>query len=280
VTQIPLSRRKEKSSDTPKDCSFCFSLSFGNDLVSTGCVDIADGEKIAIEVYAAYGALVYFTPAIGGMIADRVIGHRNSILLGAFLMCLGHFTMAFEDTLVFYLSLGLLIIGNGFFKPNISSMVGGLYEQGDSRRDAGFTIFYLGINLGAFLAPLACGYLGEHEDYGWHYGFGLAGIGMAIGMVVFWVGGLMGVYGDQGQQPEAYRAKNYGPLNIRHIVYLLSFAFVPVFAFLVYKSQLTVIGDLGLLGFLLNTLGGLVLAYIGYVCATSDGVTRNRLIVG
>ena len=91
-------------------------------------------------------------------------------------MTLGHFTMAFEDKTIFFLSLGLLIIGNGFFKPNISTMVGGLYKQGDAKRDAGFTIFYMGINIGAFIAPLVCGWLGV--SYGWHYGFGAAGIGM------------------------------------------------------------------------------------------------------
>ena len=131
--------------------------------------DLQDGKQIAYEIYAAYGSLVYFTPALGGMIADRLIGHKNSIMLGALLMCIGHFTMAFQNESIFYLSLGLLIIGNGFFKPNISTLVGGLYHEGDVRRDGGFTIFYLGINLGAFLSPLVCGYLGQ--NYGWHYGF-------------------------------------------------------------------------------------------------------------
>ena len=97
--------------------------------------DLANGKDIAYEIYAAYGSLVYFTPALGGMIADRLIGHKNSIMLGAILMCIGHFTMAFQDQTIFYLSLGLLIIGNGFFKPNISSLVGGLYEEKDVRRD-------------------------------------------------------------------------------------------------------------------------------------------------
>ena len=239
--------------------------------------DMANGKDVAIEIYAAYGSLVYFTPAIGGMIADRLIGHKNSIMLGGILMCIGHFTMAFEDTTIFYASLGLLIIGNGFFKPNISSLVGGLYEQGDNRRDAGFTIFYLGINLGAFLAPLLCGWLGK--TYGWHYGFAAAGIGMAVGVIVFWFGGFKGIYGDQGDQPEEYRNKKYYGLNIRHIVYILSFLFVPVFAFLVQKNQFVVVGETGLLAFLLWSLLAMVLVYIIYVCATSDHVTRNRLLV-
>ncbi len=246
-------------------------------LVSELFKDMADGKEVAYEIYAAYGSLVYFTPAIGGMIADRLIGHKNSIMLGALLMCIGHFTMMFEAKMIFYMSLGLLITGNGFFKPNISSLVGGLYAEGDVRRDAGFTIFYLGINIGAFIAPLLCGWLGD--KYGWHYGFGAAGFGMALGMVVFWIGGLRGVYGNQGEQPEEYRDKSYGGLNIRHIVYILSFLFVPVFAFLVQKNQLVVFGETGLLAFLLQALLVLVIIYVGYVCFTSDRVTRDRLIV-
>lgn len=246
-------------------------------LVSELFKDMADGKEVAYEIYAAYGSLVYFTPAIGGMIADRLIGHKNSIMLGALLMCIGHFTMMFEAQVIFYMSLGLLIIGNGFFKPNISSMVGGLYAEGDVRRDAGFTIFYLGINIGAFIAPLLCGWLGD--KYGWHYGFGAAGFGMAVGMIVFWIGGLKGVYGAQGEQPEEYRDKSYGGLNVRHIVYILSFLFVPVFAFLVQMNQWNLMEGVGLLAALLWALLILVVVYLGYVCFTTDHVTRNRLLV-
>ncbi len=239
--------------------------------------DLTNGKDVAYEIYAAYGSLVYFTPALGGMIADRLIGHKNSIMLGGILMCIGHFTMAFESHSIFYLSLGLLIVGNGFFKPNISSLVGGLYKENDPRRDGGFTIFYLGINLGAFIAPLACGYLGQ--NYGWHYGFSLAGIGMFAGLVGFWWGGRLGIYGDQGNQPAAYQANSFGQINIRHIVYVLSFLSVPVFAFLVKSSEFNVIGTTGLLQFLLYSLLFLVLLFLGYVCFDSDKVTRERLFV-
>ena len=114
-------------------------------------------------------------------------------------MALGHFFMAFPTEFFFYGALGLLIMGNGFFKPNISTLVGALYEEGDIKRDGGFTIFYMGINLGAMIAPLFCGYLGE--VYGWHYGFGAAGIGMLAGLVVFWKGIQANVLGDKGLQP-------------------------------------------------------------------------------
>ncbi|HVR63467.1 MAG TPA: peptide MFS transporter [Polyangia bacterium] len=135
----------------------------------------------ALAVYATYTGLVYLTPIAGGYFADRLLGRRKAVLIGGVLMALGHLAMAFQPLL--YIALGLLILGNGFFKPNISTIVGGLYGDGDPRRDGGFTIFYMGINLGAFLAPLVCGTLGE--KVGWHFGFSAAAIGMAAGLMVF-----------------------------------------------------------------------------------------------
>ena len=120
----------------------------------------------ALALYGTYTALVYLTPIAGGYLADRFLGRRKAILIGGLTMALGHFAMAFEPLL--YLALGLLIIGNGFFKPNISTLLGTLYRPNDARRDGGFTIFYMGVNLGAFLAPLVAGTLGE--KVGWHYG--------------------------------------------------------------------------------------------------------------
>ena len=156
-------------------------------------------DAIASGIYASYAALVYLTPVIGGLVADRYLGFRKAVVAGAVLLCLGHLGMAFEGDAavrvgteivrdetalqIFYLSLALIIVGVGLLKPNISSIVGNLYSEDDPRRDAGFTIFYMGINLGAVLATLTCGYLGEH--YGWSYGFGLAGIGMLVGLITF-----------------------------------------------------------------------------------------------
>src|SRR3954452_10701804 len=137
--------------------------------------------KSALDIYATYTGLVYLTPLLGGYLADRYLGQRKAILIGGTLMALGHFAMAFEPLL--NLALGLLILGNGFFKPNISTMVGQLYPQGDPRRDGAYTIFYMGINLGAFFSPLVCGTLGER--IGWHYGFGAAGVGMVFGLITF-----------------------------------------------------------------------------------------------
>lgn len=152
----------------------------------------------ASNIYGMFTALVYLTPVIGGYLADRYIGKRHSITIGAILMAMGQFTLASYEIIPPVLALGtgltLIIIGNGFFKPNISSIVGELYEPNDVRRDGGFTIFYMGINVGAFFAPFICGFFGEPTDplnaleaYKWKYGFMAAGIGMVIGLVWYLV---------------------------------------------------------------------------------------------
>ncbi len=143
-----------------------------------------DIQPFASTIYGTYTGLVYLTPIFGGILADRVLGHRRTVVIGALLMAIGHFMMAFESLLLF--ALLFLILGNGAFKPNMSSQVGQLYPPGDQRRDRAYSIFYVGINIGAFLAPLVCGTLGERA--GWHYGFGAAGIGMLIGLAIYLAG--------------------------------------------------------------------------------------------
>ncbi len=138
-------------------------------------------QPFASHIYGLYTGLVYLTPLFGGILADRVLGQHRTILLGAALMAIGHFMMAFEPLFLFALT--MLILGNGAFKPNMSAQVGGLYAPGDHRRDRAYSIFYVGINLGAFLAPLVCGTLGQ--ELGWHYGFTAAGIGMTIALVIY-----------------------------------------------------------------------------------------------
>lgn len=138
-------------------------------------------QAMASQIYGLYTGLVYFTPLFGGILADRVLGPRKSVILGSVLMAIGHFLMAAEA--FFLLALLFLILGNGCFKANISTQVGSLYPPGDPRRDGAFTIFYMGINLGAFFSPLICGTLGQR--YGWHYGFAAAGIGMLLGLLVY-----------------------------------------------------------------------------------------------
>jgi POT family proton-dependent oligopeptide transporter len=137
----------------------------------------------ASTIYKWYTSLVYLTPLLGGLLADRYFGLRASIILGGALMATGELALTFEPLGMFYLGLGLLIFGNGFFKPNISTIVGKMYRPGDRRRDRGFTIFYMGINLGAGLAPILCGYL--RVRYGFRYGFAAAALGMVIGLTIF-----------------------------------------------------------------------------------------------
>jgi len=138
-------------------------------------------QPFSSHIYGLYTMLVYFTPLIGGLMADRLLGQRRMVVIGAALMAVGHFMMAFEN--LFLLALFVLILGNGAFKPNISTQVGTLYAPGDPRRDRAFSIFYVGINVGAFFSPLICGTLGE--ELGWHYGFGAAGVGMTIGLCIY-----------------------------------------------------------------------------------------------
>jgi proton-dependent oligopeptide transporter, POT family len=142
---------------------------------------LAFAQGYASHVYGFYTGFVYLTPLFGGILADRVLGQRKTVILGAVLMAIGHFMMAFES--LFFPALFFLILGNGAFKPNISTQVGNLYAPGDPRRDRAFSIFYVGINLGAFFSPLVCGTLGEL--YGWHYGFTAAGIGMIAGLLIY-----------------------------------------------------------------------------------------------
>ena len=136
-------------------------------------------------VYGWYTGLVYLTPLLGGIVADRFLGQRKTVVVGGILMAIGHFVMAFENW--FYVALAFLIVGNGAFKPNISTQVGNLYAPGDPRRDRAFSIFYVGINLGAFLCNFVCGTLAT--VYGWHYGFGAAGVGMVLGVILYLVAG-------------------------------------------------------------------------------------------
>ncbi|HZC57471.1 MAG TPA: peptide MFS transporter [Xanthobacteraceae bacterium] len=140
-----------------------------------------DVQPLSSQIWGLYTGLVYFTPIFGGLLADRVLGRRRTVIVGAVVMAVGHFMMAIEQLFVF--ALLALILGNGCFKPNISTQVGRLYAPGDHRRDRAYSIFYVGINLGAFLAPLVCGTLGERA--GWHYGFAAAGVGMCIGLCIY-----------------------------------------------------------------------------------------------
>lgn len=166
----------------------------------------AEADSTALGIYGSYTAMVYLFPVVGGIIADKILGFRKAIIFGGILMMAGHFALALEgmyfsgNMQLFFLSLAFIIIGNGFFKPNISSLLGNYYGANDSRKDGAFTIFYMGVNIGALLSTVTCGYVGEQIS--WHYGFGLAGIGMFLGLVVFWFAGDK-FLGKKGINPSA-----------------------------------------------------------------------------
>ena len=187
-------------------------------------------QSLASQVYGFYTGLVYLTPVFGGLLADRVFGQRRMVIAGALLMAIGHFMMAFENLMLF--ALLVLIIGNGAFKPNISTQVGALYSPGDPRRDRAFSVFYVGINLGAFFAPLVCGTLGAF--YGWHYGFAAAGVGMLIGLAIYLYASPM--FPEAARAPRSEKAPLTG--NERRTLAALAILFLPVTLFwATYEQQ-------------------------------------------
>lgn len=244
-------------------------------------------DKPAYEIVAAYIALAYVTPVLGGYVADRYLGYRRAVFLGGFLIMCGHIGMALEGAeatmaadgsvardnfalQVLFFSLALIVVGTGLLKSSISSMVGGLYEKNDIRRDSGFTIFYMGINLGAFLAPIICGVLAS--VYGWSYGFGAAAIGMAAGLITLsaWRTPLAGC-GDP-PDPQALALPVFGPLSSGHIVVAATLvAIFPVW-FLVQSADL--VG---------NMLGGIVVGALiitaVYASTRLEAVDRDRIFV-
>ena len=244
-------------------------------------------DGVAATIYASYGSLVYLMPLLGGLIADRYLGFRKSVICGAGLLVCGHFLMAFEGPpaevvdgavvrdewalATMYLALAFIIVGVGFLKPSISNIVGELYQRNERRRDQGFTLFYMGINLGALSAMLLCGWLGQHEDYGWSYGFGLAGIGMLVGLVTFvrgqhWLGGV-----GAPPRPLVLTSRFMG-VRRETIIYSAGIIVV-VFAWGLMQSREVVGALLGIASV------GAVLGVVGYAVLDCSRIERQRLMV-
>ena len=223
------------------------------------------GDEQAYGIYGAYTALVYATPVIGGYVADKILGQRKAGFMGAFIMMLGHFAMAFES--FFYPALALLVVGNGIFKPNMGPLLGGLYEKNDPRRDSGFTIFYMSVNIGGWLSPLVCGFIGE--TFGWHYGFGLAGIGMLSGMIIFNYG--QDVFKEKGLPPADALEKKYFGLNKINLVWIGAFAFVPMFMLLLSQNKA--------MSYLLGALGLIVTIVVMISAIREEKEEREKLFV-
>ncbi len=243
----------------------------------------------------AYGGLVYAIPVIGGLLADRYLGMRKAVIFGGILLCLGHLGMAFEGTpatrvngtvvrdtaalWVFYSSLALIIIGVGFLKPNISTIVGRLYSENDPRRDSGFSLFYAGINLGAVLASLVCGYLGE--TYGWSYGFGAAGLGMVAGLIMFIWGQKYLHNQAESANPEKLRQPGFAGLNIEWTIYLSALlGLIPIAALMWATGQ----GDLNLFGLqpamalMLLMMMAVMIWFIRFILKQCSPIERDRMI--
>lgn len=166
--------------------------------------------KEALSLYGTYTAMVYLTPIVGGYLADKVMGYKKAVILGAFIMTLGHAAMAMEFAKIFmFIGIGLLIIGNGFFKPNMTSIISQMYKDFPEKKDGAYTIFYMGVNAGAFLGIMMCGYIGEKVS--WSYGFGLAGIFMLFGMLQFYFAS--DIFGTVGDKPVVTEDDNTGDLE-------------------------------------------------------------------
>ena len=226
-------------------------------------------------IYGAYTALVYITPVLGGYLADKYIGQRKAVLFGAVLLTFGHFLMGVEGTggqnasalNVFWLALAFIIVGSGFLKANISVIVGQLYPRTDVRRDGAYTIFYMGINLGAFLGSLLCGWLGE--TYGWRYGFGAAGVGMLLGLIVFVIGKPLLV--GRGEAPDAARLKaTVAGIPFEWLIYAIGVVAVGVCWWMVQNQDLV--------GGFLGISGAILVAYVLYTAvAKLERHDRDRI---
>jgi len=229
----------------------------------------------ASVIYGAYTALVYITPVLGGYLADRYLGQRKAVLYGAVLLTFGHFLMAFEGDggqgsaaiNVFWLALAFIIVGSGFLKANISVIVGQLYPRTDIRRDPAYTIFYVGINLGAALGAIIAGWLGQ--TYGWAYGFGAAGFGMLLGLIVFVLGKPLLMGRGESSNPARLNEPVLG-IRFEWLLYLLGIAGVALVWFLIqYQS---------LVGFLLMGAGAILVAYVLYTAVFKlPREDRNRI---
>jgi POT family proton-dependent oligopeptide transporter len=223
----------------------------------------------AYGIYAAYGALVYLTPLIGGVLADKIMGYRKAIIWGSLLMALGQFTLFLNNQTTFFIGLAFLVIGNGFFKPNISSLIGSMYKQGDNRRDGAFTIFYMGINIGAVLAPLTCGAIGEIE--GWEWGFFTAGVGMALGFLVFKITEKKGWYEDKGGVPVLEGDGKFFGISAKLLPYLVVLVLVPVSWFLITNDSL--------MSVLLGVIGAGVIISLLVAANKYEKVQKQRIWV-
>lgn len=231
------------------------------------------GDAEASLIYGAYTGLVYAAPILGGRMADRFLGYRYAVMLGAVLMAIGEFLILGGTEHMLMVGMGALIIGNGYFKANISTIVGKLYADGDPRRDSGFTIFYIGINIGALLATTVVAYVGE--TYGFDKGFALAGIGMLLGLVIFWSGRERYSAAEGLDITEAGKKKVLGPFNAVQTITVGSLALIPICYFLIANNNLLNYLFVGLFIYIAYSL---ITAGIKEDAAQNAGVWKDRMV--
>ncbi len=226
---------------------------------------MADGDSYVI--YGAYTALVYASGVVGGYIADKFLGNRLAIYMGGVLIAMGHFTLAMPIDQSLFMGLAFIILGTGFFKANISSLLGQFYQKNDPRRDGGFTIFYMGVNIGGFLSPLVCGYVGER--FGWHYGFALAGFGMLLGLLVLMRGS--DVLKGKGEAPDRKKLMEARFLGLSqfHLILIGTILMVPVCGFLVFNKTV--------MGHFLQIFGGVTLLALFWLAFKAEPEERKSM---
>lgn len=210
------------------------------------------GDAEASLIYGAYTGLVYAAPILGGKLADKYLGYRYAVILGGVMMAIGELLILGGSEHYLLIGMGALIIGNGYFKANISTIVGKLYKDGDPRRDSGFTIFYIGINIGAFLATTVVAIVGE--VYGFEYGFGLAGLGMILGIIIFYAGRAKFAMAPGVDFKEAGLKKLFGPVNYIQAISIGSLALIPLCYILIQQNQVLDYILLGLFGYVVYML--------------------------
>ncbi|MGV3640571.1 MAG: peptide MFS transporter [Adhaeribacter sp.] len=224
-------------------------------------------EPKGYAILGSYAALVYTMPMFGGVMADRYLGYRKAVMFGGILMTIGHLVLAVPEDWSFFYGMAFIICGNGFFKPNISSLVGTLYADNDPRKDSAFSIFYMGINIGAALGGLLCGYVGQQIN--WHYGFGLAGLFMMAGLIVFYLGKKS--LQHRGLPPDAAALKKplFVGLPTEVVIYGASLLVIPVIVALFHRYEL--------MDYIMFGLGALSIGYILFIALQMDAGARNKL---
>src|SRR5437868_14576733 len=249
---------------------------FLTNAVATGGMGLDD--VTATAIYGLYTAAVWLVALPGGWIADRLLGLRRSVFWGGCVIAAGHYTLAVPSTTSFYLGLSLIVIGTGLLKPSVSAIVADLYPEGGARRDAGFSTFYMGINLGAFLGPLVCGYLGEHVN--WHLGFSAAGVGMTLGVLQYSYGQkYLGTAGELKGEAKTPASRQRAVRSLLRALEALAGVFLVVTALMsIGAAQITLLGAVDWTGIFIASAAAIYLLWV-VMFGRLTPVEKKRVVV-